>query len=58
MATLTGRTRYRVGFKKKLILQVEVKGKVHKSPFYYEDKEWWRDARLEDLEIVSKKDTQ
>lgn len=53
---LTGRKRYRVGWRKKLILQVEVFEKgvlISHDPYYTDERPYeityWRDAKVEDL---------
>lgn len=49
---LTGRTRYRIGFLKKMILQVEVYGN-YEDPIDFSDTgpeyKFWRDATYNDL---------
>jgi|WetSurMetagenome_2_1015567.scaffolds.fasta_scaffold00711_3 hypothetical protein len=53
---LTGRTRYRVGFMKRLILQVEIIDKMvdpqdfsHSGPEYT----FWRDATFEEFQSTT-----
>lgn len=52
---LTGKTRYRVGWRKKLVLQVE-----HANPlpwphgFHYPGHVGWRDAAVEDMQAISR----
>lgn len=51
---LTGNTRYRISFFKKLILQVEYKlGKG--VQFYQEYNYYWKDATFEDLQELKEK---
>lgn len=56
---LTGNTRYRCGFKKKLILQVEYAYFYTTSTDYstFDEKTYrnleWRDARVEDLKELN-----
>lgn len=58
---LTGRTRYRIGFRKKLVLQVEVW--VHPALNYglrATAKPWpeWRDATIEDMQAIERGEVQ
>lgn len=51
MSHLTGNTRFRMGWRGKLVLQVEVDHDSFDAPFGC----WWRDANLFDLQELSYK---
>ena len=55
-AKLTGKTRYRIGFMKKMVLQVEITDRIvdpqdfpHSGPEY----NYWRDATIEDVQHLT-----
>lgn len=52
---LTGRTRYRIGFRKKLVLQVEYWGGVFRGRYVPTDYgRLWRDATIEDMQAIER----
>jgi len=50
---LTGRTRYRTNWRGQVILQVEEYGYASPDPFDLEMRNFWRDAKLEDLAVTT-----
>ncbi|GEM_PF-6592787 len=51
----TGKTRYRIGWRKRVVLQIEVSGIQFENCGAYVDSHrvrYWRDARIEDLSEI------
>lgn len=52
---LTGLTRYRIGFRKKLVIQVEYWGGVYRGRYTPLDHDrLWRDATIEDMQTIER----
>lgn len=52
---LTGRTRYRIGFRKKLVMQVEYWGAVSRGGWLLPRQgQQWRDATIEDMQAIER----